>query len=162
MPHVHSDTTKTLLFLTRSACVVSIIFVVIIFVADFKNPTNDTTSLSATCFAVTGVLTFMPWQLAPLVADRGTKVFKDLVLSGARMCSGSLLFLAATILKLGLVKYTSSNNPMDLIAFALFVGSGILFLFAAWLTCEGFFQLTEFITHLCCCPDEPDVIEEAK
>ena len=162
MPHVHSDTTKALLLCTRSAWVVSIILVFIMFVADFENPTNDTTSVSATCFAVAGVLTIMPWQLAPLVADRGTEVFKDLVLSGARMCSGSLLFLVATILKLGLVKYTSSNNPKDPLATALLVGSGVLFVFAAWLTCVGFFQFTEFITHLCCCPDEPDVIEEAK
>jgi hypothetical protein len=161
MNHSHSQTATIAISCARFATLISVIVVCTVFAFDVipNSPSKrDTTQVSAACFAVVGIIAMMPWQLAPLTEERNSAQYAKLVNSGIRMCTGSLLFLCATVLKYALLHYPNHGSG-DPIEFALSFTAFISFLVGSVTAAFGFSHFYDYIackTH-CDRPSECEV-----
>jgi hypothetical protein len=151
MKHDHSGFVVVIQIGTFVACIACLGIVSAIFISNRNSTPNDTTGLSAACVAVTAVVSVMPWQLAPLLAERTTERFRTLVACGIHMCLGSLCFIAATILKYGFIRYSSSTEKADIGSDVCYYSSVGFFIVAVVATGWGFHTFITELAHECFC-----------
>jgi hypothetical protein len=149
MSHKHSSMASTVIMGMAVACLILAVLSCTTFLSDFKTRTQDTTSIAAACFAITAVVSLMPFNLAPVLANRQSEQFKQVVKSGVQMSLSSVCFRASAMIKYWL--FAHSGNSHNILEFAAYFFSVILFAHAVAMGLWGLFKFTEALAHECYC-----------